>query len=653
MKIYILLLSIILVFSKKNEISDKEIKALKDFYTSMNGDNWVRKDNWMSDVSPCEWFGVKCEYNELTGIFLARNNLDGQFVNSFGYLKNLKNLDLASNKIKGHFPYSFLFLTKLVAVSFRYNQLEGDIGNFRNCENMKWMHLDWNNVTGDLNSLANRMPNLRVLGLTGNKVQGTINFNLLKSFPQIQILSLGMNKISGNISEFLSGHAPDLENLDLCMNNFCGSLNNLKNDSALKMPSLTELELFGNNIDGDIKFLNLPKNLAVLDFHKNNLTGWLPSKKDDSGIINLENVEILNLENNHFVGFFPQKWSSSKIHKIRLKNNPLLCPINITDTTKVEADCTYWNISEVKPSVGHISGGNNVHLYGEGFQNRLDIGGTTLECMFGDTPSIGYVISSNIIRCITPKVSKAGLVNVTIRYQEKYIAHSKAVFLFASNMNKIQHFNFNSQLNNKKVDENIIKLPQNKNENKNAPPVEVILLGMSKCPDWVDIQKIFKEILEDIGEIVNITMGFIAVKADEYSTGFWSLHGQTEVIGNTITLCTDKIYGKKQAFDLADCMNKDLKLIPTNLDKCAFYHGLNSKKIRTCALGEEGRRLNAEAVALSKKYNGVWCPTIYINNEFYCAWHSMPCKAKSRKDFGKEICQTYQGEKPKKCSKYL
>ena len=108
-------------------------------------------------------------------------------------------------------------------MSFRDNQLEGDIANFRNCEKMKWLHLNWNNITGDLNSFANEMPELRVLGLIGIKVQGSLQYNLLKMFPKIQILSLEMNKLVRNITEILSGSSPNLETMNLCMNNFYGS----------------------------------------------------------------------------------------------------------------------------------------------------------------------------------------------------------------------------------------------------------------------------------------------------------------------------------------------------------------------------------------------------------------------------------------------
>lgn len=221
----------------------------------------------------------------------------------------------------------------------------------------------------------------------------------------------------------------------------------------------------------------------------------MASRKDDSGIIDLEKLEILNLESNNFIGFFPKKWCSSKVHSIRLINNPLLCPLEISDKTKVEANCSYWKINEAKPSIGSISGGNIVILHGEGFQNNLDINGINEVCLFGDYESPGYVVSSNIIRCVTPKVQNPGIQNVTIQYQNKNIAKSKAVFLFVSQTNKINHLEFKPQLDFKEVTKNMIKLTENKKEKKNASPIQVVLLGMSKCPDWFDLQKIYKEIV--------------------------------------------------------------------------------------------------------------------------------------------------------------
>ena len=34
--------------------------ALAVFYFATNGMNWYNSENWLSNKSECEWFGVKC-----------------------------------------------------------------------------------------------------------------------------------------------------------------------------------------------------------------------------------------------------------------------------------------------------------------------------------------------------------------------------------------------------------------------------------------------------------------------------------------------------------------------------------------------------------------------------------------------------------------
>ena len=44
-------------------VPSSERQALVDFYTSLRGQNWVGKNNWLSG-DPCEnsWAGVTCEF---------------------------------------------------------------------------------------------------------------------------------------------------------------------------------------------------------------------------------------------------------------------------------------------------------------------------------------------------------------------------------------------------------------------------------------------------------------------------------------------------------------------------------------------------------------------------------------------------------------
>jgi len=82
-----------------------EREMLIAFYQSTNGDNWIKKDNWCSDKSISQWYGVETWYHAASGksrvksIELPNNNLTGSA--NLTDLKSLYDLNILSgNKIE-------------------------------------------------------------------------------------------------------------------------------------------------------------------------------------------------------------------------------------------------------------------------------------------------------------------------------------------------------------------------------------------------------------------------------------------------------------------------------------------------------------------------------------------------------------------------
>ena len=45
--------------------------ALVDLYSSTNGTGWLNSTNWLSNASPCTWFGVNCTSGSLPVVYAA------------------------------------------------------------------------------------------------------------------------------------------------------------------------------------------------------------------------------------------------------------------------------------------------------------------------------------------------------------------------------------------------------------------------------------------------------------------------------------------------------------------------------------------------------------------------------------------------------
>ena len=93
-----------------------ERTALANFYVLAKGVEWTDATNWMSEyVSPCDWYGVKCDKdNQVTKLDLRNNGLSGRLSSSIGSLTFLTKLDLSDNEIKVMlFDFVFVRCTSL------------------------------------------------------------------------------------------------------------------------------------------------------------------------------------------------------------------------------------------------------------------------------------------------------------------------------------------------------------------------------------------------------------------------------------------------------------------------------------------------------------------------------------------------------------
>jgi len=185
---------------------------------------------------------------------------------------------------------------------------------------------------------------------------------------------------------------------------------------------------------------------------------------------------------------------------------------------------------------------------------------------------------------------------------------------------------------------------------RDAEPVHVRIHGEAKCPDFGSIVTIFQKIMHVLGtDVVDLELGFIMKDIPDYSTGYWSLHGQSEVIGNALILCAEQQTNITAAIDFAACLAERIDDVPTNAGACANRLGMDYSKLRSCAFSDTAKDLLEKAKSLSDKDSAVWSPTIFINDELYCLWHSTPCKATTEDDFRRAICDAYKGQTPPGC----
>lgn len=257
---------------------------LVNLYNATGGDNWVRKDNWLTDAPLSTWSSVLLNFDgRVTGLQLYGNNLTGTIPKELGNLNELYDLTLWGNELSGSIPPELGNLSKLLILQLTRNQLSGSIPR----------------ELGDLESL-------KILNLSQNQLSGSIPKEL-GILTNLTNLSLDRNQLSGEIpKEF--GNLSNLEIMTLFENNLTGTIpKELENLRYLEI-----LSLFSNKLSGSLpKEIGKLTNLIVLSLSENQLSGAIP---DELG--NLKLLTNIFLRNNNFVGKIPESFMGLKLLKL-------------------------------------------------------------------------------------------------------------------------------------------------------------------------------------------------------------------------------------------------------------------------------------------------------------------------------------------------
>ncbi|KAJ8758776.1 hypothetical protein K2173_000497 [Erythroxylum novogranatense] len=237
----------------------------------------------------------------LTELDLSANNLSGPV--SMVMSTTLCLLNLSSNALMDGLP---LLTGSCAVLDLSNNQFKGNITKISKWENIEYLDLSQNHLTGPIpevtfqllrlnylnlshNSLNSFLPKvitrsskLRVLDLSSNQIAGPLltDFNLLQGSIEfsppssnksnLQILDLSHNQLSSYFPDEF-GSLPGLQMLNLEGNNISGSLPT----SMADMSSITFLDLSQNHFTGPLPF-NLSNTLTNFNVSYNDLSGIVP-----------------------------------------------------------------------------------------------------------------------------------------------------------------------------------------------------------------------------------------------------------------------------------------------------------------------------------------------------------------------------------------
>ena len=253
--------------------------ALAAIYSQTGGSTWIQNDGWLEEKSPCTWYGITCQNNNIIGIRLSNNNLEGRLPPEMGDIATLIELDLSNNHLKGPIPDKIGLLVNLESLNLEGNfeisgEIPPEVGNLKNLEELILSSASAGGslLSGELPTEIGGLIKLDKLIIEDTLIQGAIPHQL-GNLSKLTVLSLSQNNLSGPIPDEIFD-LRKLRSLDLWANQ------NLSSTLSPKIGQLTHLDFL--NISGNQFSGNLPAelgsliNLDWIGFHDNPFEGALP-----------------------------------------------------------------------------------------------------------------------------------------------------------------------------------------------------------------------------------------------------------------------------------------------------------------------------------------------------------------------------------------
>jgi len=137
-------------FHLRAKLSERAV--LRALYIATRGENWTQNDNWLSQGSVGNWYGVELgSTGTVERVGLSHNNLTGPIPPELADLSGLKDLFLRGNNLTGPIPPEVGSLESLERITLNENALSGFIPiELADLSNLRYLWLDRNDLTGPI-----------------------------------------------------------------------------------------------------------------------------------------------------------------------------------------------------------------------------------------------------------------------------------------------------------------------------------------------------------------------------------------------------------------------------------------------------------------------------------------------------------------------
>ena len=210
--------------SREGASSEREI--LMALFQATDGEHWIHRDNWGSNLPLSQWYGVKttadghlwalelndnglkgyipndiCGLTRLGYLYLGRNQLTGNIPEQIGEMRALRAIWMVDNHLSGALPTSLGDLPDLYYLALENNQLSGSIpAELGQLSNLQYLYLEENQLEGEIPAALGNLSKLVDLWLFDNQLTGGIPESLM-NLKLLKRLYIHGNLMDGTVSE--------------------------------------------------------------------------------------------------------------------------------------------------------------------------------------------------------------------------------------------------------------------------------------------------------------------------------------------------------------------------------------------------------------------------------------------------------------------
>ncbi|PIN00752.1 Leucine-rich repeat protein [Handroanthus impetiginosus] len=389
----------------------------------------------------------------LSTIVLTDTNFSGPLPDSISNLTRLSRLELSNCGFFGLIPPTIGNLTELAMLDISDNNFTGSIPLFHLSKRQRHEGASGNSLTGSLSSLE-------FLDVSSNNLEGPVP-KFFSELGQLRILYLSSNKFNGTVQLEMFKN-PYLEVLDLSHNDLF--IQSTDSDSSLPMlPNVISLILASCKLQR-FPSLHRQSRLFELDLSSTQLKGEIPNWIWEIGNGSLGH---LNLSNNLLHGFQkPYKFPS--LYVLDLHSNQLLgeLPIPPLSTSYVDYSYNYFTNS-VPNDIGHFL--SNAHHF---FASNNNLTGEIPPSICSATALYVLDLSANALTGSIPPCLP------------KNISHLGVLSLGGNNLSGTipDTFSVNCNLQTLDLNKNVLtgKIPRSL---VNCPSLELLNIGNNRIED--------------------------------------------------------------------------------------------------------------------------------------------------------------------------